>query len=315
MNVNLPNPEERPTFVVRMVGAPGSGKTSLTQALLEMPVATDEELARLSFVEEAGAKADAVVLCTRADPTPEELEAAKSAGPLLFVAVHARDLAHDADADEVARKAWGEVTDPQRVYLTATPEGGTVRGVDELRAALLEAALSSVDLPIDRVRRAKRPYALSVIAGAAMVTAAEGLLPGAAAFVVATQAGAISSLHYLYTGRWMGRSQALALMPAFIAQAAGGSIFLLVKSFLPPTGVADVLAAGVAASMTVSVLGTIAWALDQGYSLEEKKKLQVAFKKMQARTKAQRKAVTANKHRWGEKEFWVDLARRVVFDP
>lgn len=304
--------DDKPALTVRVVGAPGAGKSALVLALLEMPLATDAELARISILEGEG-MADAVVLAVRGAPTEAErtdVERLSKDAAALFVAVHARDLASD---DDEVREAWGALAGAHCVYLTATPPTGSMRGVDELRAALLEAALARADVPVDRIRRAKRPIALSVIGAAAMVTAAEGLLPGAAAFVVATQAGAISSLFYLYTGRWMGRTQALALLPTFAAEAAGGSFFLLAKSFLPPTGVVDVLAAGVAASMTIAVLGTIAWALDQGYSLEEREQLRVAFKKMRARTKAERKAVAANRHRWKDKAYWSEVARKVVF--
>jgi uncharacterized protein len=301
-----------PVFTVRLLGAAGVGKSALATALMEMPVATDEELARLAFSEDTDGPADAWIYVARGLPSDVDiaaLEDLKKKDAPLFVAVHARDLAKDKDDD--VDLAWTKLH--ERVFLTATPPNKPTRGADDMRAALLETALSAAHVPIDRARRAKRPFALSVIAGAALVTAAEGLLPGAAAFVVATQAGAISSLYYLYTGKWMARSQAFALLPAFAAEAAGGSVFLLVKSFLPPTGVLDVLAAGVAASMTITVLGTIAWALDQGYSLEEKEQMQAAFKKMRARSKAERKAVAANRHRWNEKEFWVEVARRVIF--
>jgi len=111
----------------------------------------------------------------------------------------------------------------------------------------------------------------------------------------------------------MGRTQALALLPTFRRGGGGRQLLSLAKSFLPPTGVVDVLAAGVAASMTIAVLGTIAWALDQGYSLEEREQLRVAFKKMRARTKAERKAVAANRHRWKDKAYWSEVARKVVF--
>lgn len=304
--------DEKPSLVVRVAGAARAGKSSLVAALLEMPVATDEELARITFHEGEGER-DAEIWVTTGAPDEEAERAAAGAKARevpFFVAIHRRD--EIAGGDE-ARAAWAERIGEDHVYLTATPPGGAARGVDELRVALLEAALARANVPVDRARRAKRPYALSLIAGAAIVSAAEGFLPGAAAFVVATQAGAISSLHYLYTGRWLGRTQAVAILPAFAAEAAGGSVFLLVKSFLPPTGVADVVAAGVAASMTLTVLGTIAWALDQGYSLDEKEKLKVAFKKMRARTKAERRAVVENRHQWKDKAFWEEMARRIVF--
>jgi hypothetical protein len=199
--------------------------------------------------------------------------------------------------------------------LTATPERGAARGVDELRAALLATALQHVDAPADRVARAKRPFATAIIAGAALVTAMEGFLPGAAAFVVATQVGAITSLYYLYTGKWLARTQALALLPAFASEAAGGSVFLLVKSFLPPTGVGDVAAAAVAASITIAILGAVAGALERGNALDQKEELLVAFRKLRARTKAERAQIVRNRARWRERGFWRDLVTRLVFDP
>jgi hypothetical protein len=232
-------------------------------------------------------------------------------GADTFVAVHARDLVHDSDDDDRVRIEWSAIAKPERVHLTAV--GASARGVDELRAVVLEAALAKIDAPVARARRAKRPYALSIIAGATIVTMAEAFLPGAAAFIIASQASAIGSLFYLYTGKWMGRTQALALLPAFAAEAAGGSVFLLVKSFLPPTGFADVTAAVVAASMTITILGTIAWTLDQGYSLEETARLKDAFKKLRARTKAERKTILENRDRWKEKTYWVEIVRRIVF--
>jgi hypothetical protein len=230
-----------------------------------------------------------------------------------LVAVHARDL--EPETDDEVRAAWGKVLDPARVHLTSARSGAPAYGVDGLRAALLRIALDGVEIPIARARRAKRPYATAVIAGAALVAAAEGVLPGAAAFVVATQVGAIVSLYYLYTGKVLARSQALAILPAFATQAVGGSVFLFVKSFLPPTGIADAVAAGVAGSMTLSILGAVAWALEQGYSLGEKEQLTLAFQRMNARTRAERARIARSRRRTiADKQFWTDMVRKVVFE-
>lgn len=283
---------EPPAFVVRAVG---ERARALGDSLLEMPIATDEELTRISFTPEG--ESDAALVVVDGAPSAGASDEIGALGEIVFVAVE--------NGDDAAIDAWGAIVPPERVHRT--------RDVDQLRAALLETALSRIDVSIARARRAKRPFALSIVAGASLVTAAEAFLPGAAAFVVASQASAVSSLFFLYTGRWMARSQALALLPAFAAEAAGGSTFLVVKSFLPPTGVVDVVAAGVAASLTLTMLGTIAWALDRGWSLEETERLRVAFRKMRARTKAERRAIVTNAHRWTSKRFWIDLARRVVF--
>jgi hypothetical protein len=306
----------RPTFVVRLEGAPAEVKTALRSALLEVPIATDEELGRIDIVED-DRPADAVVFVADAEPNDASRSAldelARAGGP-FFVAVRGADVVSVADDDEQGLRApWGALVDPVRVHVIAVPVGSQPRGVDALRAALLDAAIAGAHLPVERVRRAKRPLAIAIISGAAVVSAGEGFLPGAAALVIATQASAISSLLFLYTGRWLGRTQALAILPAFAAEAAGGSVFLLVKSFFPPTGVADVLAAAVAGTMTLTVLGTIAFALDQGYSLDEKDKLKSTFRKLRARSRAERKAIAENRKRWGERAYWAELAERIIF--
>jgi hypothetical protein len=314
----MSDPRAPPTFVVRVTGDPGAGASSLATALLDFPYATDDEVARLRVLdagEEPEAKPDVALFVVRGLPGPgarERLAELASTAKSVLVAVHARDL--DPASDDSVRAAWGALLEPSRVALTSTPPGKPPRGVDDLRAIVLRILLDSLEVPIDRARRARRPFATAIIAGAAVVTAAEGFLPGAAAFVAATQVGAVASLYYLYTGRWLARSQALAILPAFAAEAVGGSLFLIVKSFLPPTGVADVAAAAVAASLTVSMLGAVAWALEHGYSLQEKAQLTLAFKRMKAKTRAERARIVAAKHRWTERAFWEDLVRRVVFD-
>jgi hypothetical protein len=112
----------------------------------------------------------------------------------------------------------------------------------------------------------------------------------------------------------MGRTQALTLLPVFASEAAGGSVFLLVKSLLPPTGIADVAAAIVSASMTIAMLGAVARLLEAGYALDEKEKLRAAFQRMRARTKAERANLARNRHRWKDKNFFRDVVHRLVFE-
>jgi uncharacterized protein (DUF697 family) len=323
--MKLDDPTRAAAFVVRVVGEAGAGKTSLVAALMDLPIATDDELARLRFDEgnEEGQVADAVVAVVRGLPGAESralLSAAgtapglppESGGPALFVAVHAPDLECAPEAE--LREAWAEIVGETRVHLTATPPVGPARGVDELRAALFQTALSGIDASVDRARRAKRPYATAIVSGAALATAAEAFFPGAAAFVIATQIGAITSLYYLYTGKWIGRAQAAGLVPAFAGEFAGGTAFLIAKSFLPPTGVADVIAASVAISMTIAMLGTITLALERGYSLDQKERLMLVFRRLRAKTRAERAKIARQRHLWKDKSFWTDAVRRIIFD-
>ena len=232
--MNAGDPRRVPAFVVRVVGEAGAGKSSLVKALADFPVATDEDFARLAILDDDEATeqgpVNAVVLVVRGAPGEDavkKLTALEPAAKVLFVAVH-------ATPGEGAREAWAMLAPPSRVYATATPEAGPCAGVDELRAALIAAAMEGIDTTLEEARRAKRPYATGIIAGAALTTGAEALLPGAAAFVLATQIGAVSSLYYLYTGKWISRAQAVSLLTVFATEAAGGSAFLIAKSFLLP---------------------------------------------------------------------------------
>jgi hypothetical protein len=317
-----PDPRDLPRFVAILHGAVGVGRRSLRAALLDLPLGSESDLARVDvLVAEDGAapaKVAAALAVVRGLPTDESralLSALEGAARHTLVAVHARDL--DPSGDDAVREAWTAIVGAERVYLTSTPaspEGSPARGVVELRAALFTLALEDVDLTVAEARRAKRPYAAAIIASAAFATAAEGLLPGAAALVMTTQVGAIGSLSYLYTGRFIGRGQALGLIPVFATEAAGGSLFLLAKSFFPPTGIADAAAAAVAATLTLSMLGAVAFTLEEGYSLDQKDKLREAFRRLRARSVADRAELLKQRGRWKDRGFWTEIAQKWLFE-
>jgi len=117
--MKLEDPTRAATFVVRLVGEPKVGKTSLTAALMDLPIATDEELARLSFDEEGTAlePAGAVVAVVRGLPEADSRALVSRAAALavgsargsagstsLFVAVNACDLGTTPEAE--LREAW-----------------------------------------------------------------------------------------------------------------------------------------------------------------------------------------------------------------
>jgi hypothetical protein len=66
--------------------------------------------------------------------------------------------------------------------------------------------------------------------------------------------------------------------------------------------------------MTIAMLGAVTWALEQGYELDQKAQLKLAFRRLQAKTKAERAAITRSKDRWKDKTFWTDLVRRLIFE-
>jgi hypothetical protein len=286
------DPRRPATFHVHVVAPNADEMRAIAEALVDVPETSDEDVARLLVSTTPGSEAiDAYVVVA-----PGKVPAA--AVPIFLVR-------RDDDASELV------APDPAARSFVLGPK---LHGIDLVRAAILDEALRVRGVTVDRVRRAKRPYATAIIAGAALMAGAEGVLPGAAAFVVGTQVSAIASLHYLYTGKWMGRAHVMTLLPVFASEAAGGSLFLLVKSVLPPTGVADVAAAIVAGSVTLAMLGAVAGLLEQGYTLDEKEKLRQAFERMQAKTKAERARLVRDRHRWKDKTFFRDLVRRLVFE-
>lgn len=287
------DPRQLATYRVRVTSNDIEEARALADALLDVPAATDEEVARLLIVGDSmDEPADAHVLLAPAEAS--RLDTAQ--GPVFHVR-------HDLG------KAPDEPQSGPRSFVL----GPCWEGVDLLRAALLNEALGHLGATVERVRQAKRPFAVAIIASATLVSGAEGVLPGAAAFIVATQVSAIASLYYLYRGKWMGRTQVLTLLPVFASEAAGGSLFLFAKSFFPPTGIGDVAGAVVAASISLAMLGAVARVLEQGYSLDEREKLREAFQRMSAKTKAERAYIAQNRRSWN-KTFFRDLVHRLVFD-
>lgn len=134
------------------------------------------------------------------------------------------------------------------------------------------------DLLLARHLGDKRKYAAGIIATALAAVAGEAFIPGSAAYITATQVLAITSLNYLYTGKALTKSSTLALLPTFMGESVGVTVFLWVKSFLPPTGVVDIAAAGVAVGITFAMLGAVTFLLSSGLELEKRDILKEKFK-------------------------------------
>lgn len=154
-----------------------------------------------------------------------------------------------------------------------------IRGVDCLQEDI-ENFLGSKgkDLLLARHMGEKKSYAKNIIATALVAVAVQAFIPGSAVYITTTQAGAIASLYYLYTGEVISSKALFALLPVFAAKAAGTTLFLWVKSLLPPTGVLDVAAAVVAVSITLAILATVNSILASGAKLEEEELLKSKFR-------------------------------------
>jgi len=156
-----------------------------------------------------------------------------------------------------------------------------IRGVEEVKEELFGfLAKEGKALLFAKHLKDKDKYAIGIIATALASVAVEAFIPGSAAYITATQVVSISSLYYLYTGEVLSKSTALALLPSFLGQRIGMTAFLWAKSFLPPNGIVDVAAAGVAAVITFAMLAAVRWTLANGHTLEPSSdRLKKAFDK------------------------------------
>jgi small GTP-binding protein len=155
-----------------------------------------------------------------------------------------------------------------------------IRGVYGLREDI-EHFLESKgkDLLLARHMGERKSKATKIITAAIFTVVSQTFIPGSAVYITATQAAAIASLYYLYTGKILSTKAALAILPTFAAEAAGTSLYLFVASFLPPTGVVNVAAVGIAVSITLAMLATVNSLLASGAKLEERELLKSKFRK------------------------------------
>ena len=196
------------------------------------------------------------------------------------------DLEESAFTDVVAQ--WKKELGVECIYPTCTKGYDPrlkkdapmdIRGVEELNEDIWGyLRKEGKDLLLARHLGDKRKYAASIIATALVAVAGEAFIPGSAAYITVTQALAITSLHYLYTGNVLAKGSALALLPTFMGESAGVTVFLWVKSFLPPTGVVDIAAAGVAVGITFAMLSAVTYLLSTGLEIDQKNVLKEKFK-------------------------------------
>lgn len=215
----------------------------------------------------------------------------KSTVNKVFVVLNKSDEWDDLEDSALSDvlNQWKAVLNVDKIYPTCTKGYDPrlkkdapmdIRGVDELSDDLWSyLRAEGKDLLLARHLGDKRAYAAGIISTALVAVGAEAFIPGSAAYITATQVVAITALHYLYTGDVLSKSSALGLMPTFIGESLGVNAFLWVKSFLPPTGVVDIAAAGVAITITLAMLSAVTYVLSSGYELNKKEILKEQFGK------------------------------------
>ena len=198
-------------------------------------------------------------------------------------------------AVEDVENQWKAVLGAEKIYRTCAkgydPEARKdvpieLRGVDELREDIFSfLAAERTDLLLARHLGNKNSYAARIISAALASVAVEAFIPGSAAYIMVTQAVTITSLYYVHTGRVISKRSALAAIPSLLAKEAGMQLFLLAKSFLPPTGIVDAAAAVVAVLVTLVMLATVNAVLAAGADLHEKKMLHDKYDQFDQRAK------------------------------
>lgn len=153
-----------------------------------------------------------------------------------------------------------------------------IRGVDDLKRDILKFLKKhGKDLILERELEKKSVLAKRVIYSSLVGVAGAAFIPGSAVYITGIQAGAIMSIHYIYTGEVLSKKSAIAALPLFASQSIGSSLFLVAKSLLPPTGIVDIAAAGVAATVTIAMLSTVNWVYENGYNLDDKRELKEQY--------------------------------------
>ncbi|MCX7250969.1 MAG: 50S ribosome-binding GTPase [Burkholderiales bacterium] len=155
-----------------------------------------------------------------------------------------------------------------------------IRGVEEVREEIFNfLKTEKKEILLAKHLKSKESYAIGIIGTAIVAVAGEAFIPGSAAYITATQVVAITSLNYLYKGEVLSKSSALSLLPTFAGQSLGTTAFLWAKSFLPPTFVLDIAAAGIAVAITFAMLASVKWMFENEHSLNDKELLKQAFNK------------------------------------
>lgn len=156
-----------------------------------------------------------------------------------------------------------------------------IRGVDELRKEIFAFLKEHGKyLVLAREIEEKSTLVKEVIVACMIAVAGCAFIPGSSVYITGAQAAAIIRIHYIYTGEVISKSHVTALIPLFFSWSIGSSAFLAVKSFLPPTGVLDAAAAGVAMGVTFAMLSTVNWMYKNGYNFKDNKgEIKEQFKK------------------------------------
>ena len=108
----------------------------------------------------------------------------------------------------------------------------------------------------------------------------------------------------------IGKANAISFIGTFAAEQVGMNLFLIAKSFLPPTGVIDAAAAGVAASVTAAMLSAVSYLLKNEIGFGDKEQMKSIFNDIKDQFKAETKS--ADKKELIKAAFWKVLIKKII---
>lgn len=185
----------------------------------------------------------------------------------------------------------------------------TIRGIQTLKEEIFQACFEIGKIAfIAKSLKQKQPAAIGIIVAACVASIGAIIAPGTIAFIMASQATAISSLGYLYNDKFPSREEITKIIKIF-STAGGGSIgavaYGVFMSFIPPTGVFDVIGIIVIVSYMATTLLIVNSFFSQGLEIKESDSLQQEMNRINKKIRSS--VANADVREVGKPKYWTQL--------
>jgi small GTP-binding protein len=189
----------------------------------------------------------------------------------------------------------------------------TVKGINEVKNQVFEACFKVGKIAfIARAIKRKQPQAMAIIAAACVTSVGAVFLPGSIAIIGANQAGAISSLGYLYKGEFPSKQEITQIMKTFSTTSAlslGAIAYGIFISFLPPTGILDIGGIVLVVAYMATTLLIINYCFSKGVEIEKSAALTQEFNRINKELYGS--IANADIREIGRMNFWIQLLEQI----
>ncbi len=185
----------------------------------------------------------------------------------------------------------------------------TIKGIQALKDEIFQVCFKIGKIAfIAKALQQKQPAAIGIIATACVASIGAILLPGSIAFIMASQATAISSLGYLYKGEFPSKGEVTKIVRIFsttTGQSIGAVAYGLFISFLPPTGIFDIPGIILIVSYMATTLLIVNSLFSKGLEVKKSTSLELEFKRI---SKAIQSSVTqVDFTDVAKSNYWIQL--------